>query len=281
MNQRKIIVFGCRGYLGQKFLKALPDAVPSEADIADSFAIQRVLMNLRPEVVINCAGTTGRPNVDWCEDNKQKTFRSNVTGPAVLMQECSRFGSRLVHVGSGCIYYGDYNGGGFYEEIPANFTGSYYSKTKAWSDAFLSAHSDMVLNLRIRMPFDGTTSDRNLIMKLLKYKRLIDYKNSMTNVDEFVSLTVQMIEAGKTGTFNMVNEGAMSPYEVMEMYREIVDPNHEFEPLSHTDIGLVAKAPRSNCLLNTDKLRCHGQGMTNIRGSMRLCMESLRDILKR
>ena len=43
-----------------------------------------------PDVVINCAGKTGRPNVDWCEDHKEETVRANVTGPLILLDECRK-----------------------------------------------------------------------------------------------------------------------------------------------------------------------------------------------
>ena len=34
----------------------------------------------KPTHVLNSAGVTGRPNVDWCEDHKQETIRANVVG---------------------------------------------------------------------------------------------------------------------------------------------------------------------------------------------------------
>lgn len=275
------MVCGPNGYLGRKFLKAFPDAIASGADISDVRDLQESLNEYNPHVVINCAGKTGRPNVDWCEDNKSETLRSNVVGACNLVAESLYRGFRLVHIGSGCIYYGDYDGHGFNEFCPPNFFGSYYSKTKAWSDAVMHSHDDRVLNLRIRMPFDGTISDRNLIMKLSKYSRLIDAHNSMTNVDEFIDRAVRMIDRDLTGTFNMANEGRMSPYDVMSMYQEIVDPGFVMERLNHMDIGLVAKAPRSNCTLSTEKLKSIGLGMSDVHESMRLCMESLRDILRK
>jgi dTDP-4-dehydrorhamnose reductase len=42
-----------------------------------------VLDEVKPDVVINAAGKTGKPNVDWCEDHKEETLRSNDTGPLV------------------------------------------------------------------------------------------------------------------------------------------------------------------------------------------------------
>lgn len=35
---------------------------------------------MKPTHVLNAAGVTGRPNVDWCESNKETTLRCNVVG---------------------------------------------------------------------------------------------------------------------------------------------------------------------------------------------------------
>jgi 3,5-epimerase/4-reductase len=43
-------------------------------------AICRELDAIKPTHVLNSAGVTGRPNVDWCEANKAETIRSNVIG---------------------------------------------------------------------------------------------------------------------------------------------------------------------------------------------------------
>ena len=33
----------------------------------------------KADVIINCLGRTGRPNVDWCESHKTETYESNLT----------------------------------------------------------------------------------------------------------------------------------------------------------------------------------------------------------
>src|SRR5438034_114655 len=106
----KVLLFGGRGYLGGYFRRLYPQAVTPSTDIADPVAVGSVLDEVRPEVVINVAGKAGRPNVDWCEDHKGETLRSNVTGPLVLLEELARRSIYWVHVSSGCIYEGN-NGG--------------------------------------------------------------------------------------------------------------------------------------------------------------------------
>jgi dTDP-4-dehydrorhamnose reductase len=166
-----MLIFGSKGYMGQYLHQTYPTAEGASIDIADRQAVAAHLDHIHPNVVVNCAGKTGRPNVDWCEDHKEETLRSNVTGALVLLEECLKRGIYLVHFSSGCIYEGDNDGRGWSETDPPNYHGSFYSRTKAWSDQILAEFPALVL--RVRMPFDGTTSERNLIMKIRKYNRLL------------------------------------------------------------------------------------------------------------
>src|SRR5262249_23640971 len=151
---------------------------------ADPAAVERALAEAGPDVVINCAGRTGRPNVDWCERHRAETLRSNVTGPLVLLGACLRPGAYLAQLGSGCLYSGDNGGTGFAEGDPPNFAGSYYSRTKAWAEQALREFP--VLILRPRMPFDGSGSPRCLLTKLAGYRRVLDAPNSLTHLPDLL-----------------------------------------------------------------------------------------------
>jgi nucleoside-diphosphate-sugar epimerase len=90
---------------------------------------------VKPTHVLNAAGCTGRPNVDWCEDNKEATMLSNVIGTLNLADCCFLRGVHCTVFATGCIYQYDeehpIGGKGFTEEDKANFDGSFYSETKA------------------------------------------------------------------------------------------------------------------------------------------------------
>jgi 3,5-epimerase/4-reductase len=189
------LIYGAKGYLGQQFLNLLPNAVASEVDIADTTAVAAELDRVRPDIALNCAGKTGRPNVDWCEDHKAETLAANVTGPLVLLKELAARNVYWVHLGSGCIYQGDNNGKGYSETDPANYFGSFYSRTKAWSDAILQDFP--VLNLRLRMPFDGSDNPRNLLTKIAKYSRVLDTENSLTYLPDFFAQQLPLSNGGK------------------------------------------------------------------------------------
>ncbi|MEQ1849005.1 MAG: NAD-dependent epimerase/dehydratase family protein [Candidatus Peribacteraceae bacterium] len=247
-----ILLFGASGYLGGYLQDRYPGIVCPKRDIADRAFVEKALDDVRPSVVINAAGKTGRPNVDWCEDHKEETMRANVMGPLVLVEECLKRNIYFVHIGSGCIYSGVSPEGGFTEEMMPNFSGSFYSLTKFTTDILLQRFP--VLNLRLRMPFDGTLSPRNLIIKLSKYQKVLDETNSLTYIPDFIDALDQLIHKRALGTFNIVSPTPLSPYQIMQAYTQIVDPTHTFERLTVATLNTVTKAERSNCILSGKKL---------------------------
>ncbi len=269
-----VVILGHRGFIGTHLQAVYPQAKTPDLDIADPRAVGDMLDALKPDVVINCAGKTGRPNVDWCEDHKLETLRSNVTGPLVLLDECAKRGTYWVHVGSGCIYEGENGGKGFTEQDPPNFSGSFYARSKAWSDQILKDFP--VLQLRLRMPFDGTDHPRSLISKVRKYTRVLDVRNSLTYIPDFVAATQALIQKRKTGIYNMVNPGAISPYEMMVKYKQIVDPAHAFERISMEVLSTVTKTGRSNCILSTAKLEKEGIRFRPLEQAVEEAMRSLK-----
>lgn len=254
-----IVILGGRGYIAGKLRSVFPDAQVPDVDIADAVSLARMLDTLRPEIVINTAGKTGRPNVDWCEDHRIETMRSNLTGPLILLEECMRRNVYVVHIGSGCIYQGAGGRDGFTEEDPPNFQASFYSFTKLLSEAALKPFP--VLQLRLRMPFDGEPHPRNLITKLSRYTKVLDAENSLTYLPDLLRVAQALVHRRATGIYNVTNPGSMSPYRLMELYKKYVDPSHQFERIAVDDLPTVAKAARSNCILSSKKLENEGLAM--------------------
>lgn len=271
----KVLLLGARGYLGAAFREAYPGAACPDIDIADARAVAEALDREEPDIVINAAGKTGRPNIDWCEEHKEETLRSNLTGPLVLLEECRKRGIYWIHLSSGCIYEGDKGGGGFAEEDPPNFFGSFYSRVKGWCDQILREFTEPVrgvggiLMLRLRMPFDGSLNERNLLIKLRKYRRVLDVQNSITYLPDFLEVAKTLIARRRAGIYNIVNPGTISPYEIMMMYKKLVQHDHAVERLLLGDLSSVVRAARSNCVLATEKLRAEGITPPDVR----LCVE--------
>lgn len=240
--------------------------------------VKKELQRRKPDFVINCAGKTGKPNIGWCENHKEETFNSNVIGPLVLAHACSELGLYLVHLGSGCIYTGDNGGKGFSEEDPPNFFGSFYSKTKIWSEQALTAFP--VLQLRLRMPVDSVPSPRNLITKITSYQKVISSPNSISIMDDVLFAAKELIARRSTGIYNVTNPGAITHPEILDLYNQIVDPEFKYETFSIEEMRKIVKADRSNCILSTRKLEAEGIRLTPVKEAVRKTLEEYKKHVK-
>ena len=275
-----ILIFGA-GYLGQKFADAIPGSVLSTVDISDPEGVREALETFKPDAVINTAGKTGKPNVDWCEDNKVPTFRSNVVGALVLAEACAEARIHLTHLGSGCIFYGPSPDPKGWRESDFANPSAFYSRTKYAADLVLSELPDVAV-ARLRMPIDGVPGNRNLITKLANYPKIIDVENSVTVIDDLVPAILKLSEKRAQGVFHVVNEGTMKHRDLIALYNEIVDPTHTNEWIPNEDLvklGLATKG-RSNCILQNTRLKELGIEMRPISVALRDCMEKYAAALK-
>lgn len=258
------LIFG-RGFLGQTLAATLPDAKLVPTDISDRSLVTEVLRAEQPWCVVNAAGKTGRPNVDWCETHQAETTRSNVIGAAILAEACAEQSVHLLHLASGCIFYGDSpTPGGWLEDDFANPT-SFYSRSKYAADLLLSRMPHVAI-LRLRMPIASKPDPRNLITKLAGYKRVVDVENSVTIVEDLVQVIAQLLEKRASGVFHGTNAGTMRHRDLLALYKKYVDPKHEVELISEEELlqsGLVSKA-RSNCILASPRLEELGIAMRPI-----------------
>jgi dTDP-4-dehydrorhamnose reductase len=270
----RIVVFG-PGFLGHRMAQEIPGATLSRADVTDRAAVLAALREARADAAINAAGKTGRPNVDWCETHKDETYRGNVVGALTLASACAEAGVHLVHLGSGCIFYGPSPApGGWREDDHANPSG-FYSRTKYAADLVLSRLPGVAV-ARLRMPIDDAPGERNLITKLARYPEVIDVENSVTVVRDLVAAVARLVEARATGVFHVVNPGTMRHRDLLALYRELVDPAHRYELIAEEELvarGLALKA-RSNCILANARLA--ELGIT-----LRPISEALRDAMTR
>lgn len=267
----KILVFG-PGFLGHRLAKDL-GATLSKADITDRAAVDAALREHAPDAVVNAAGKTGKPNVDWCESHQHETYRGNVQGPLVLADACAAAGKYLLHLASGCIFYGPSpSPGGWREDDFANPT-AFYSRTKYAADLVLSRLPNVGI-ARLRMPIDGEPGSRNLITKLAAYKSVVDVENSVTVVEDLVHVVRALAEKRGTGIFHVTNPGTMRHRDLLSLYTEIVDPKHTYELIGEDALvsrGLAVKA-RSNCVLSSGRLAEAGITMRPIEVALRDAM---------
>jgi 3,5-epimerase/4-reductase len=246
--------------------------------------IESVLDVEKPDVIINCIGKTGRPNVDWCEVNREETSLANTALPIMLADVCAKKSIHLVQIGSGCIFFGRSPNSmycmpswaphygmdtGWTEDDFAN-PKSFYSKTKYACDLALGAMKH-VTTLRIRMPISNQNNPRNLINKLRGYQQVIDIPNSVTFMDDLVRCIDWAIKGSHTGVWHVANPQPLTAAKIMQEYQKHV-PSHNFTVITEEQLDQITIAKRSNCILNTDKLKNAGFHMTPSEIALSNCM---------
>lgn len=276
----KILIIGSRGYIGKRCFDAWPDAVSADRRIHSKEDVISLIEEHKPDAVFNAAGVTGKPNVDWCEDHQLETIVGNTKLPITIAEACQEKGIYFLHIGSGCIFYGDspHPDKEWRESDMGNPTEVTYSRTKWAADLVLSTLPNTGI-ARIRMPLDWIPSQNNIIDKLANYPKIIDVENSVSVVEDTMDVFHQLLEKKAEGIFHVTNPGRLKHKELIALYKEMIDPNHTNEWISNKDLvkqGLATKG-RSNNFLHSENLEKLGIHMREVHEAMRDTMEKYRE----
>ncbi|CAE7642455.1 NRS/ER [Symbiodinium microadriaticum] len=149
------LIFGKTGWIGGKLIELLTQQGKTFHLAAcrtyERESVLREIEQYQPTHILNAAGVTGRPNVDWCEDHRAETIRSNVIGSLMIADICDEKNIHHTLFATGCIFEYDaahpIGGPGFTEDDTPNFHGSYYSHTKAMVEEMLKVYRN-TLTLR-------------------------------------------------------------------------------------------------------------------------------------
>jgi dTDP-4-dehydrorhamnose reductase len=274
-----IYLLGGSGYVGQAYQALLTRKnIPfrnlrrADVDYTNPAVLAAALKADKPAFLINAAGYTGKPNVDACELHKTECLFGNAVFPGLVAQACADAGIPWGHVSSGCIYTGKRaDGTGFTEEDTPNFSFrtnncSFYSGTKALGEEVLAGTPHAYI-WRLRIPFDNVDNPRNYLTKLMRYARLLDAENSISQLHEFVAATFACWEKRVPfGTYNVTNPGHVTTREVVAMIEKsgVHPKTYDFFPSEAEFMKLAAKTPRSNCVMTSAKLAAVGIQMTEV-----------------
>ena len=264
-GKHKFLLYGKNGWIGGMLIELArangDEVVLGDARLENREAVLAEIEKVRPTRVLNAAGVTGRPNVDWCEFNKQTVIRTNVIGCLNLADICWQKKLHCTLYATGCIFEYDAAhplGGGvetaFTEEDRANFDGSYYSMTKGFVEEMLRAYLDHLTVLRVRMPISDDLSPRNFITKISKYEKVVDIPNSMTVLHALLPCSLELSRRELAGIYNFCNPGAISHNQVLEQYKKYVDPTFTWKNFTVEEQNKILAAKRSNNELDCSKL---------------------------
>lgn len=260
----KVLVYGAKGWIGSMFVTILDEKkvtyVVGESRTDNKETLTMEIQTVQPTHVISFIGRTHGTigtrkisTIDYLEEPGKlvENIRDNLFSPFLIAELCRQQNIHYTYLGTGCIF--KYDGDQlFTEESKPNFFGSSYSIVKGFTDQMMSMYP--VLNLRIRMPIIDKHHERNFITKIVKYEKICSVANSMTVLPEMLPLVLQMMEQKITGTVNLTNPGVITHNEILEMYKELVDPSFTWKNFTQEEQRAILASDRSNNHLDTSRL---------------------------
>lgn len=292
----KVLIYGSGGWIGNQVCQLLKqmeiEFVEGKVRAEDIDGLEKEIEEIEPTHVMSFIGRThGKigdqeyTTIDYLEQKGKikENVRDNLYSPIVLAILSNKYNYHYTYLGTGCIFeydsshpFGEEVNGFGLDAVP-NFFGSSYSVVKGYTDRLIHMFPN-VLNVRIRMPITADLNSRNFITKITTYKKICSVPNSMTVLPELIPLMVDMgLNKKITGTINLTNPGLISHNEILEMYRQIVDPYFVWENFTIEEQDVILAAGRSNNYLDTSRLEELYPNVLNIKDSVRKCLEKMKE----
>lgn len=229
VSQPEFLIFGGNGFIGSIIVDELTRMNKtfhkSNARLEDVGKIENELNTIRPKYVINSAGITGVPNISWCETNREKTIETNVTYQLSLAKLCNERNIHLTVISSGVIFKNDKY---YSEEEEGNYTGNFYGLCRVYLENLMKQYKN-VLHVRINYPISNNASSKNLITKLLGFKKIENNTLTITYLDELIPVLINMIQDDtiNKGVCNLVNKGDISLVDILQIYSRYKEHSYE------------------------------------------------------
>lgn len=241
-----ILVVGANGMLGQDLMQVLTGDVRGvdieEIDISSLESTRRVLLTLKPAVVVNAAAYT---DVDGCETNRELAMQVNGEGVAHLALTALEIGARLVQVSTDYVFDGKKESPWLEDDPPGPL--SVYGESKLAGELNARLVPD---HLIVRTQWLYGLNGKNFVETML---RLAGEKKELSVVDDQIgsptwtvdlSLAIKaLLDKGCRGTYHAANAGYCSWNSFARAIFEEAGLDVKVNPMSTKDLGRLAVRP--------------------------------------
>ncbi|MBI4689728.1 MAG: dTDP-4-dehydrorhamnose reductase [Nitrospirae bacterium] len=254
----RYLISGKNGQLAQAFIrrfreKSIDFAAPDESqfDITDLDKVTEIVDSYKPDVIINCAAYN---LVDRAEQENDKAFNINASGPKHLAYAAQRYNAFFVHFGSDYVFDGLKENGLYKEDDVVNPLNA-YGKSKLLGERLIQEEVNRYLILRLSWVFGE--GRQNFIYKLIEWSRDSEYLR--VACDEFsvptythtvADITLRALDRGISGLYHLTNSGFCSRYEWARLILNGLGIDKFIRPVSMDTFDLPAKRPRFSAMSN-------------------------------
>ncbi len=214
---KKIIVTGCNGQLGRAINLQFANSTEyemvntdvAELDITSIDAVMKMVNEVKPYAIINCAAHTG---VDACETQADAAYRINAIGPRNLSIAATHVDAKMIHISTDYVFSG--NGTSPYIEFDEVGPQGMYGRTKLAGENFVKEFATKHFILRTAWLYgDG----KNFVKTMLKLSetneqvRVVgDQFGSPTSTEELAKAIACLLPTENYGLFHATCEGFCS-----------------------------------------------------------------------
>lgn len=263
----KILVIGAAGQLGHDLLKVLsPDhtvtgadmkgaGAEHDVDITDPDAVNSLVVDMRPELVINSAAFT---NVDGCEANKVICHEVNADGAGNIARACSSCEKTpLIHVSTDYVFDGT-GSEPYLEDAEVAPLGEYGKSKYAGEVQVRTALPGR--NLIVRTAWLFGDHGANFVKTMLRLGRerdqlkvVDDQTGSPTYAGHLALALKQLAETrlAHPGIYHMTNSGHCTWYEFAAEIFKLAAIEVDLQPTTTLDYNAPAPRPAYSVLANT------------------------------
>ena len=236
-------------------------------DITDKEAVEKVLTEQKPDVVVHCAAWTA---VDLAEDDDkvEKVRAINAGGTENIAKVCKKLDSKMVYISTDYVFDGQGT-----EQWQPDCTAykplNVYGQTKLEGEQAVSSNLERYFIVRIAWVFG--VNGKNFIKTMLNVGKthdtvrvVSDQIGTPTYTFDLARLLIDMAESEKYGYYHVTNEGGyISWYDfTKEIFRQAVALGHtEYDedhitvtPVTTAEYGASKAARPFNSRLDKSKL---------------------------
>ena len=294
----KILITGSNGQLGNELQKIVSTgkaeigSVSEEIKNAEVFAmdvdtlditnleqVKKVLNEVKPDVVINCAAAT---NVDGCEANQDLAFKINSLGPRNLAMVAEELGAKIVQVSTDYVFSGV--GEAPLKECDLVAPVSVYGKTKLLGEEFVRDFSTKYYIVRTAWLYGYV--GHNFVytmMKLGKDRDTLNVVNDQlgnpTHANDLAYHIFKLIQTEEYGVYHCTGKGECSWYNFASEIMKLSGRNCTVNPCTSEEYKSMypnsADRPAYSSLDNM-MLRCTiGDEMRDWKDALKIFMDNV------
>ncbi|NLL72076.1 MAG: dTDP-4-dehydrorhamnose reductase [Clostridiales bacterium] len=287
----KVLITGASGQLGQAIyglLKNNPkyelyltsgheidDGIVKTLDITDKEAVETLILNITPNIIINCAAMTA---VDLCESEEDRAYEINSLGPKYLADSAEKVGAKLVHVSTDYVYDGQASEP-YIEKAQTNPL-SVYGRSKLLGENYVLESCPKSFVVRTAWLYGQGKNFVNTMLRLADEGKSIrvvsDQIGTPTSALELARAIVVIMDTDIYGIYHATCEGYTSWYEFALEIFKLAGKKVEVEAITSLDYPTPARRPMYSVLDNKRLRELHGYYMKDWKEALKEFFENLK-----